>query len=158
MTFFIIEGDNIIEVMPNDAPPPPVKRQNVGSFSNKGFELETNWIATSNINFSANYSFIDLDAPRLAAPEQQFYLEGTYRNRNFRTNISTQQIKGLYTYIGDDPVSESYSLVNLMLSYRFNTHIEVFASGKNLLDEQYTINYGYPMPGIHFMAGVNLSF
>jgi outer membrane receptor protein involved in Fe transport len=155
-TVFLLDGENMIEVVP--PPPPPAMRQNVGSFSNKGFEAELNWIATPSFSFSGNYSYIDLDAPRLAAPKHQLYLESTYRNQDFRANLSAKQISDLYTFTGNEPVLESFTLVNLMLSYRINRNLEVFGSGKNLLNQEYTINYGYPMPGIHFMTGVNASF
>jgi outer membrane receptor protein involved in Fe transport len=155
-TVFLLDGENMIEVVP--PPPPPAMRQNVGSFSNKGFEAELNWIATPSFSFSGNYSYIDLDAPRIAAPKHQLYLESTYRNQDFRANLSAKQISDLYTFTGNEPILESFTLVNLMISYRINRHLEIFASGKNLLNQEYTINYGYPMPGIHFMTGVNASF
>jgi outer membrane cobalamin receptor len=159
LTAFVIDGDNVIEVRPNDAPPPPVKRQNVGSFSNKGIEAEINWAASKNLSFSSNYSYIHLDKPRLAAPEHQFFIEGTYTYNKFRVNLSLQQFSGLYTFTGDpQPLQESYTLANLMLSYKLTKHVELFASGKNLLDQEYSINYGYPMPGVTAFAGFNLNF
>jgi len=159
LTIFLIEAANIIEVMPNDNPPPPQKRQNAGSFTNKGLEMSFNWSLKSNFNISSNYSYLILDKPRLAAPKSQFYIEVTYTNNNFRANISLQQIDGLYIYVGDpEPVKENYSLVNTMLSYKLMKNIEFFVSGKNLLDQKYSINFGYPMPGITVFSGVNLKF
>ncbi|MFW6290312.1 MAG: TonB-dependent receptor, partial [Mariniphaga sp.] len=159
LALFALDGTNVIEVRPNDAPPPPVKRQNVGSFSNKGIELELNWNASSRLSFASNYSYLHLDRPRLAAPEHQFYVEGTYTSGDFRANLSVQQISGLYIYTGEpSPLQESYTLANAMLSYRLNKNIELFASGKNLLDQDYSINYGYPMPGITVFTGINIQF
>lgn len=157
LTLFMIEGDNVIEVRPNDNPPPPIMRQNVGTFANKGLELEFSWAATRSLSFSSNYSYIDLDRPRLAAPEHQFYMDATYNRENLRMNVSTQHISGLYTFVGETPLTENYTVVNLMLSYKFTPNVEVFVSGKNLLDQNYTINYGYPMPGITFFSGINLN-
>ncbi len=159
LALFALEGTNVIEVRPNDAPPPPVKRQNAGSFSNKGIELELSWNATSNLSFASNYSYLNLDKPRLAAPEHQFYIEGTYMFGDFRANLSMQQISGLYTYTAEPaPLQESYTLANMMLAYQFNNNFELFVSGKNLLDQEYSINYGYPMPGITVFTGVNIQF
>lgn len=159
LALFTLEGTNVIEVRPNDAPPPPVKRQNVGSFSNKGIELELSWNATSNLSFASNYSYLNLDKPRLAAPEHQFYIEGTYTIGDFRANLSVQQISDLYIYTAEPaPLQESYTVANAMLSYKLNDNFELFASGKNLLDQEYSINYGYPMPGITLFSGVNIQF
>jgi outer membrane cobalamin receptor len=159
-TLFLIEGSNVIEVIPNPNPPPPMKRQNVGSFSNKGFEVELEWLASNRLKVSTNYTYLSLDAPRLAAPKHMFFIEGTYTAGAFRTNLSIQRIADLYTQLpssanNNEGLLESYTLANVMLSYRISKSIELFVSGKNLLDQSYTINYGYPMPGIHFMTGVH---
>jgi outer membrane receptor protein involved in Fe transport len=45
-----------------------------------------------------------------------------------------------------------------MITYKLNKSVEFFVSGKNLLDQEYAINFGYPMPGITLFSGVNLSF
>ena len=154
LTVFLIEGDNMIQVVP--PPPPPAMRQNMGSFTNRGFEAEMSWIANPNFSFSGNYSYIDLDQPRIAAPKHQLYLESTYRNGGFRVNLSARHISELYTVVGSQPVLESFTMINLMGSYRINETLEVFASGKNLLNQTYQINNGYPMPGINFMTGLNI--
>ncbi len=157
LTVFLIEGENVIEVLPNETPPPPMMRQNVGTFSNKGFELEVSWIASRELRFSSNYSFIDTDKPRLASPRHQFFADATYSRGNIRLNTSVQQISGLYTLVtGPAPQKESYTLVNLMFSYRFTQNIEAFLSGRNLLDQDYTIIYGYPMPGVTLFSGINI--
>ena len=39
-----------------------------------------------------------------------------------------------------------------------NVESDNYTNGDNLLNTKYQINAGYPMPGIAFMAGLNLSF
>ncbi len=158
LAVFAIDGTNVIEVRPNDNPPPPVKRQNVGSFSNKGIEFEVNWQISNRFTLASNYSYLHLDKPRLAAPEHQFYINGTYSENKFRANLSLQQISGLYTLTGDNPETEDYTLANLMLSYQFTKNVNFYVSGKNLLDQSYSINYGYPMPGTTLFAGMSYKF
>ncbi len=159
LALFAVEGSNMIEVRPNDAPPPPVKRQNIGSFSNKGIELELNWEVNDDLSFSSNYSYLHIDKPRLAAPEHQFFMEGMYSYNNFRLNLSVQQISGLYISTGDPGlIQENYTLANAMLSYKLTENFELFVSGKNLFDQEYSINYGYPMPGITLFTGLNITF
>ncbi len=159
LALFALEGTNVIEDQPNEASPPPFTKQNVGAFSNKGIEVELSWNASPNLSFASNYSYLHLDKPRLAAPKHQFYIEGTYTIGDFRANLSVQQISGLYIFTGEAPfLQESYTLANTMLSYRLTSNLELFASGKNLLDQDYSINHGYPMPGITFFTGINLQF
>jgi outer membrane receptor protein involved in Fe transport len=155
-TVFLLDGDNMIEVVP--PPPPPAMRQNVGSFTNRGIEAELSWMATPEWGFSGNYSYIHMDAPRIAAPKHQLFVESTFRKQNFRASLTARHISDLYTVVGNEPVMESFTLVNMMASCQINNFLEVFASGKNLLNKEYTINYGYPMPEINFMTGVNVSF
>ncbi len=157
--FFLIEGSNIIEIRPNDTPPPPVKRQNVGSFQNEGIELEIKYRVSNNIQVNTNYTFINTDEPRLAAPRHNLFGEVSYIINNFRTRLSMQQINELYVSTGDDEtISEDYFLLNATLSYSINDYLEIFASGRNLTNQQYSVNFGYPMPGIHFNSGLNLRF
>jgi outer membrane cobalamin receptor len=159
LAVFTLKGTNVIEIRPNDAPPPPVKRQNAGSFSNQGIELELLWNAYSQLSFASNYSYLHLDKPRLAAPAHQFFIEGIYTFGDVRANLSVQHISGLYiTTEADNSLQESYTLASMMLSYTLNKNIELFASGKNLLDQEYSINYGYPMPGSTVFMGLNIRF
>ncbi len=53
---------------------------------------------------------------------------------------------------------DSYTLVNLAGSYRFNDHAEAFARVENLFDERYEDVYGYGGMGRLAVAGVKLSF
>ena len=53
---------------------------------------------------------------------------------------------------------DSYTLVNLAGSYRFNEHAEAFARVENLFDERYEDVYGYGGMGRVAIAGVKLGF
>ena len=55
-------------------------------------------------------------------------------------------------------ITPNYFLLNARLSVHPLKQMELFVAGNNLLNQQYEINYGYPMPGINFMGGVNLKF
>lgn len=155
VTLFMLEGDNFIQVVPIPAGPPV--RQNVGEFTNYGIEMEMSWRPIPGWQFLGNYSYISMDNPRLASPEHQLFVEGTFTQKGLRINLSSQYISGLYTRIGDNPIKESYTLVNLRSGYRISPNFEVFLAGRNLLDQEYSINFGYPMPGIHFMSGINVT-
>jgi iron complex outermembrane receptor protein len=55
-------------------------------------------------------------------------------------------------------VTQNYALLNARLTARPLEFLELFISGNNLLNEQYEINYGYPMAGINFNTGFNVKF
>lgn len=158
ITVFYIEGKNLIQSVPNEAPPPPMKRVNTGSLVHKGIEISIYYSVKQSLILNTNYSYLDISAPKLAAPKHQFYFGGNYTFYKFKISANIQHISGLYTYLATDSKTESYTLVDIKTSYIPVKYAELFISGKNLLNQEYKIYDGYPMPGIHFMAGVLFSF
>jgi iron complex outermembrane receptor protein len=99
-----------------------------------------------------------MDDPIITTPEQQAFISGTYKWNKLAINISVQHIHNLYTQILPERIKNSYTLLNSRISYTFNKYVDVFLKGENLTDKKYSINYGYPMPGIVAFGGVNLHF
>ncbi|MBA7571678.1 Vitamin B12 transporter BtuB [subsurface metagenome] len=155
ITAFKAEGDNLIKIIMEGNQP---KYVNTGKFSNLGLEFAINYVPSENLKFHSNYSYISMDEPVIATPEQQFFLDGTYKWNNISFNISLQSIFNLYIQTGQNPVKESYNLLNMRANYKINKHLDVFVKCKNLLNTNYQINYGYPMPGIIAFGGINLHF
>ena len=79
---------------------------------------------------------------------------------HFSTGL--QYINGLYSVANtDDPSKnkkEDFLLWNARCSYQLTDMVQLWVNGDNLLNTKYQINDGYPMPGISFMAGINLAF
>src|SRR5690554_5330679 len=69
VALFAIDGTNAIEQVTNPNAPPPLIRENRGSFTNMGYEVELNLNASENFSFASSYSYLHLNKPRLAAPE-----------------------------------------------------------------------------------------
>lgn len=154
LTAFLSDGDNLIQVVGVGQ---AAKRQNVGKFRNQGVEFSARYRVTGNLALIANYSFLDSDRILLAAPRHQANLTANYQYNRFNLNVSAQQVSGLYTAV-NQPIAESYTLINARLSVAVHRHAEVFVSGHNLLDQEYQINNGYPMPGINMHGGIKLTF
>lgn len=153
ITLFMAEGDNIIQVTGQY---PNVKRENIGTFSNKGIEFAAKFKASENLFFHANYSYLDIEKPVLAAPGQQMNFSANYKYKIFNLNISAQHIEKLYTSINPE-ITGSYTLLNTRLSAHIHKNMDMFFIANNLLNENYEINYGYPMPKINFSAGIKLT-
>ena len=164
ISIFMLKGSNMIQVIPNDAPPPPVKRSNVGEFTNKGFEIGLHYSRSKNLSSDLSYSYLNTEEPLLAAPAHQVYAGMNYTWNKFSFSLQEHFIGGLYSYIHSqtetsaDDIIENYFILNAGINYKPVKFVEIFISGKNLLDQKYQINNGYPMPGINFMAGVGVSF
>lgn len=149
LTGFKEKGDNLIKTI-------NYKNVNTGGFSNLGIEFSGTYKPTRYLILNANYSYLSMAEPILAAPEQQLFVSGTYKWKKVAVNLSLQHIQHLYIQLTPAAVTNSYTLLNSKVSYFINKHIDVFVKGENLANVSYYINYGYPMPGILVFAGVNL--
>ena len=167
INLFYIDADNIIlqtrlynpdgtpMLMPNGRP--RQKNQNSGELKNKGVELQASYMVSKSIAIHGNYSYLDMENPVIGAPEHKAYLGGSYTGNGLHFSTGLQYINGLYSAVGPDK-KEDFLLWNARVSYQLTDMIQVWVNGDNLLNTKYQINDGYPMPGIAFMAGINLSF
>ena len=155
LTLFKANGDNLIQTVMGSTGP---KNENTGEFSNTGVEFSGTFKPTSMLTLNATYSYISMEKPIVASPEQQLNLSGTYKLNRFNFNLSVQHIHNLYTQVTPLEVKNSYTLLNSRVSFMINRYIDVFIKGENLTNKKYYINYGYPMPGIIVFAGLNLHF
>jgi iron complex outermembrane receptor protein len=153
ITGFIADASNIIQT---EGQYPNVTRVNSGSFTNKGIEFSSRYNITKNLSLLANYNYLFLEEPLLAAPRQQANLSVYYRYRIFDLYCSAQHIDKLYTSV-DENTTQSYTLVNVKLSAQILKYMQVYIMGNNLLNQDYEINYGYPMSGAIVFAGLRLN-
>lgn len=65
-------------------------------------------------------------------------------------------MEGLYG--ADDYDRQSYALLNMKPTWDICRYVSVFVRAENITDARYTINRGYPMPGITAMGGFTLRF
>jgi iron complex outermembrane receptor protein len=155
LTFFVVEGDNLIVTVPVNG---TLKYMNSGEISNKGIEFALNAEATKNLALNATYSYINMDEPVYAVPEHQFYINARYRLQKFLFVASAHQISNL----DNDPLpvvnKESYTLLKAKAMYNFTRGLKFYVSGENLLDQSYQVNRYYTMPGTIVFAGINYSF
>jgi iron complex outermembrane receptor protein len=151
ITGFKADGDNQILLV---AGTNGLHYRNSGSFSNTGLEVGLNFHPTSSLSGSVSYSFIHMDNPVIATPEHQLFLSGTWLWKKFSFNMSVQHVNGLYARLSPQPETETYTLLHAKVSMAVYKYIDVFVKGENLTNQEYSINYGYPMPGIIAFGGV----
>ena len=154
LTLFASEGENMIQV---EGQYPNVQRQNTGSFSNRGIEFAMKYNAAKNLFFHGNYSYLKTDKVVLAAPLHQVNVSANYTYKIVSIHISTQHIGKLYTSTTDE-TTQSYTLLNTRLNVKIMKNVNTFVMANNLLNQEYEINYGYPMPKINFSGGIKLTF
>ena len=154
---FYINGKNLIMTLPN---PNGTGRlnQNSGKIDNAGVELQAAWRINETWSADANYSFLHMENPVIAAPEHKLYAGGSFTRGRWSLSTGIQYIAGLYTSVGENPTRESFVLWNLRGQFRATGWLHLWLRGENLLSQRYEINAGYPMPGANVMGGVNITF
>lgn len=164
INLFHMDVENTILTLPSAGGP---LNQNSGELKNSGVELEAAYAVSSSIKVNANYSWLNMETPVIAAPVHKAYLGGSYTKGAIHASTGFQYIKDLYTtpktvqpttVIANPDVKESFLLWNARFSYQLTDMVQLWINADNLLNKEYQINDGYPMPGIAFMGGVNLSF
>ena len=156
ISLYYIDGENMIQTVPIDGRPMNI---NTGKIENWGVEFSTNYRISKLFSISANYSYLNMKNPIIAAPEHKLYAGVDFSKNRWRASLGTQYIDGLYTFITKDSnIQENFVLLNASVSYRISKQVEIYAKGDNLLNQKYEINLGFPMPGATIMGGVNIKF
>ncbi len=151
-----INGKNMIMTLPNPNGS-GMLNQNSGKISNSGFELQAAWRINAHWSADANYSFLHMKNPVVAAPCHKLYAGALFTGGRWSVSSGVQYVAGLYTSVGPD-VKESFVVWNVRASFSATKWLKLWARGENLLAQRYEINSGYPMPRATAMGGINISF
>lgn len=150
VTAYYSRGSNIIQQV-------DMHNENTGRFYNKGIEVSASSHPLRNLSLSASYSYLHTSLSNLTgAPRNQYFLGVDWRI------IKPLQVSAELKGIGDLYVAESvddqnYALLNMKISYDFNSHFGLFCRLDNITDAKYVINRGYDMPGFTAMGGFKVN-
>lgn len=153
---FYIDGKNLIMTLPN-LNGSGMLNQNSGKIDNVGVELMAAYRINANWSVDANYSFLHMKNPVIAAPEHKLYAGGSFTKGRWNVSSGIQYIGGLYTSVGDNPVTENFVLWNLRGQFSATKWLDLWVRGDNLLAQKYEINAGYPMPRATVIGGININ-
>ena len=153
VNLYYIDGKNMIQTTMVDGRP---KNINTDKVNNKGVEAEVAVQATRNLRVAANYSYLNMKYPVLAAPEHKLFCSVRYTAKRWSLGTSVQYINGLI--LQREPIQkENYVLWNADVEFRATSRLQLYARGENLLAQKYEINAGFPMPLATFNAGIKLT-
>lgn len=157
LTLFYIDGWNMIETVRINGIP---KNLNTGLFSNKGFELMASYRIKPNLRADANYSFLKTSKLMLASPKHKLFASLSYSLDKYEFVVNSQYVGGLCLNTATKLMS-NFTLLNARASYKtkiYKTDTRFFVNLDNITSVNYTINEGFPMPGILFFAGLDINF
>lgn len=152
---YYINGDNMIMTIPVEGRPMNI---NTGEIENWGIETNVACRINSRWSVNANYSWLHMENPVLAAPEHKLYAGADFTQGRWGVSSGIQYIKGLYTSTGETETTEDFTLWNIRASYRLCRYASLYVKGENILAQRYEIMAGYPMPKATFMGGIHISF
>lgn len=152
---YYINGDNMIMTVPVEGRPMNV---NTGEIENWGIETNIAYRISPRWSANANYSWLHMENPVLAAPEHKLYVGADFTQGRWGVSSGIQYIKGLYTSTGETETTEDFTLWNIRASYRLCRYASLYVKGENILAQRYEIMAGYPMPKATFMGGVHINF
>lgn len=157
---FYIDGKNLIVTVPREGTTP--LNMNTGEIDNTGVEAQIAYRINTVWSVDANYSYLHMDNPVIAAPEHKLYTGVNFTQGRWSVSTGMQYIAGLYTSVITNgrgtETTEDFVLWNLRGQFRATKWLDIWARGENLLAQRYEINAGYPMPKATVMAGINLNF
>ena len=152
---FYMHAANMIETQMVDGRP---RNMNTGELKNAGAEAEFSARVWKGLILGANYSYLYMANPILAAPEHKLNISAAYHHDRFRIGTSVQYIHGLYTAIGAAPQKQNFCLWDAHAAGRIWRQLWVTLTADNILGTEYEINAGFPMPKTTVMAGLQFSF
>ena len=152
---FYITGENLIMLLRENGKP---LNTNIDEVENCGLELSAEYRLSPHWRVDANYSFLHMESPVIAAPEHKAYMGAHSHYGSFNLATGLQYVAGLHTTVGDKGAEEKFLLWNLTINYRVSPSLTFFAKGENLLAQRYEVNYGFPMPRATFMGGIKLEW
>lgn len=157
LSLFYIDGWNMIQTVVINGIP---KNLNTGLFENKGLELQASYRIKHNLRTDFNYSYLKTSKPILAAPKHKLFASVAYSPGDLLLSFNMQHIGGLYLNTATR-AQESYTLFSTRASYKFDFNkikTKFFISGDNITNVLYSVNEGFPMPGITISAGFDIIF
>ncbi|WP_279193830.1 TonB-dependent receptor [Butyricimonas paravirosa] len=157
VNLFYIDGKKLIQTLPNPSGS-GMLNQNSGKIDNTGVEAQVAYRFNRTWTVDANYSYLHMENPVIAAPEHKLYAGANFSKGRWNVSSGLQNIAGLYTTVGETETTENFVLWNLRASFRAAKWLDIWARGENLLAQRYEINAGYPMPRATVMAGIHLNF
>ncbi len=154
VSLFYIDGENMIRTLPVDG---RMMNVNTGRVENFGTEIEATWSVSSHLSLSANYSYLHMKYPVVAAPEHKLYAGARYTVGRWALATDVQLLRGLITQTSP-LMEENVLLWNCDLGFTLARQCRLYLRAENILAQRYEINAGYPMPRATLHGGVKLSF
>ena len=144
--------------------------QNIGEVSEKGFELEASFMLSESLSFDGSYTRLDMqnetdsNVKITDVPKHKFFASTKYEfNKSLAWILSFEyDSERLTNYVLSNNniyySSGDSSIWGTKVVYKPTKELALEVGVKNLFDENYYVNYGYPEAGRIFYSNVKYKF
>jgi len=158
LTYYYNDVDNIIQLIANTNPPPPMRYANSGSAKQHGVETQLTLQMLNDIGLQVTYSYLDPDQITAFNPKHQFKYIVMYNLGLFHVSMYGKYIEKIYAANEYQKPLSDYHVLNMMLSMKF-VKGDIYIKLQNVLDRLYYVYYvspdfPYPAPRFHVLVGV----
>ncbi|MEW5767390.1 MAG: TonB-dependent receptor [bacterium] len=163
-TFFSSEVEELMTWVPVPGDETHWHVVNVGQTKISGAEAEVKMKLPQNISAGITYTYLEAtdketDKYLRYKPRHKAGLSLGYESTSgLRINISADYTDSVFSDKSNIERLNSYTLLNAHISQGLGRDVELFLSGNNLLDEEYYLYEGYPMPGRALYGGIKARF
>ncbi|OGV68600.1 MAG: hypothetical protein A2283_12585 [Lentisphaerae bacterium RIFOXYA12_FULL_48_11] len=133
----------------------------------QGVETEVNLQCTKQVSIKLSYTFLDARDTGEEYHNQYLRYKPKHKGgcrlqyqgeRGLKVNLGAEYTDSAYSDRANTSEVDGFVLVDTSVSQTVGKGTEIFVSGKNLLDQEYEVIKGYPMPGTIVMSGVKVIF
>jgi outer membrane cobalamin receptor len=148
---FRTEGTNLIRASGSF---PNLVLSNSGRFLTSGIEASVRVMPLAGLETDASYTYLDPGDLTRANPRHKLHAGLRYEAGRLVWNTSVRHVTGLYGADGGQNPLAAYTVVAARLTFLHSGPVAAYLAGDNLLDQDYQVMAGYPMPGRTFTVGV----
>ena len=143
------------------------RAENVNSAFLQGLETELSAQITEEISAALNYTLLgakdtsgEYDGETLTyRPKNKVNCRLGYRNkRGLTLSVNAEYTDSVYANRSNTQELGGFMTMGAYAAQKIGNNLEIFARGDNLLDKQYQLVNGYPMPGASLTGGVKATF
>ncbi len=154
-SIFKSKASDLIQALPNQTPPPPVKFMNGPESAPWGAELSLQQRLLPQVRLQLAYDYLHADKLTAYNPQQQFKYALFVEKSHYYLTLYGKYVRKLYAGNNQQMPLPDYHLVNAQIGLHAGA-LEVFVKFLNLLNRTYYSRPGFPAP--KFQARIGMQF
>lgn len=159
LTVFRMDGEGLIELAPNDAPPPPMRYANAGEFVFDGIEASAGGAWRSGLAGRVSWTQTDHGELTQGRPGRKIDVDLSWTGGRHLVRLTGTHVGEYYGANGSRDPIPSYATVDLYAEAGIAGGLALFSGVRNLLDERYSVYVDLPggQAGMYLMPGTSLA-